>query len=577
MEDSARQTPATLNQIEQTKPAVKRSFNKLSGHIAGSFNAGHNRTFMYREVMAGEEIGMEGAHLYIQTLTPKTPAYQRLKAVVDVYHVPHVRVWSHYADFAAQGGGSTEVKYQVMPNFEGKTFPIVKIVGSNNKISFQETTAWRDSFASSYIPRMGLGTEVQSTVSQTPYNMMPPMNALLLRGSVAIYNDMLRNKEYAPMQQEFRDNDTVTATEWNSYLFTDTRNTDYFTRRARRDNSYYTNYRTELQGFNEALPDPTNPLYDSQTALLNFAQWEHLVAEGRSQAENAQKNAWDIMQEIRGKDAPKLTQGRVSHIGRKTFPINYSAITQNAYNNNSEIEEKFRVMGFQGAFSYTDIELNFINGIKIEEDGYLHFVITITADTVFNTAVDRGLLNIHWTDRYRPDLEQQKNDVLYKIEMGTPYLYNESVTDLFQAVGFKRKFNENFKCPNVVFGDIQNRGYFETNYFSGGNETTWGSERILPNDTYQFFEESASTEYTPYSEESSSITTKRIWLDYSDLMINKNLAIPNEIYEFYETPDEGGLIVGGQNQFMYVGEHVAVTNMPISEEIKNNFEKWGEW
>lgn len=575
MENSNKQTPATLNQIESSKPAVPRSFNILSGQIAGSFNAGHNRTFMYREVMAGERIAMEGAHLYIQTLTPKTPAYQRLKAHVDVYHVPHVRVWTHYAEFAAQNGGSSEIKYTEMPNFAGKSFPIVQSDDQTDKVSFQETTAWRDSFASSYIARIGMGQVIDTQITNSPFVKMPAMNALLLRGSVAIFNDMQRNKEYQAKRQEFIDNDIVTDTEWNSYIWQDTRETDYYVRRARRNNSYYTNYRTELQGFEEEMPSGEN--FTAENALINFAQWEHLVAEGRSQAENAQKNSWDVMQQLRGKDAPKLTQGRVSHIGRKTFDINYSAITQNAYNNNTDIEEKFRVMGFQGAFSYTDIELSFINGVKIEEDGYLHFVITITAETVFNSAIDRTLLNIGWQDRFRPDLKEQKNDVLYAIEMGTPYLYNESITDLYQSVGFKRKFTEYFKCPNVVFGDMGNRGFLQTDYIAAGNTLVFSEQtRLIPNNTYQFFEESASYDYSEEITDGTSITSKRIYLDYSDLMINKNLAIPNEILEFYETADEGGLIINGNNQFFFVGEHVAITDMPIDEEIKANYTKWGE-
>lgn len=576
MENSNKQTPATLNQIESSKPAVPRSFNILSGQIAGSFNAGHNRTFMYREVMAGERIAMEGAHLYIQTLTPKTPAYQKLKAHVDIYHVPHVRVWSHYAEFAAQNGGSSEIKYTEMPNFAGKTFPVA-VIGESNVVSFQETTAFRDSFASSYFPRIGLGESYDmGDTENTPFTKLPALNALLIRGSVAIWNDKQRNKEYQAAREEFRDNDTVTSTEWNSYIWTATKDTDYYVRRARRNNSYYTNYRTELQGFEKEMPSGEN--FTAENALINFAQWEHLVAEGKSQAENAQMNAWDVMQQLRGKDAPKLTQGRVSHIGRKTFDINYSAITQNAYNNNTEIEEKFRVMGFQGAFSYTDIELNFINGIKIEEDGYLHFVITITADTVFSSAVDRTLLNIGWQDRYRPDLKEQKNDVLYAIEMGTPYLYNESITDFYQSVGFKRKFTEYFKCPNVIFGDMGNRGHYQTDYLKTNTITVREEVRQIPNNTYQFFEESAQMEFNPYLENSNTdiITKKRIYLDYSDLMLNKNLAIPNEIYEFYNNEDEGGIIIGGNNQIFYVGEHVAVTDMPIDEEIKKNYTKWGE-
>ena len=112
--------------------------------------------------------------------------------------------------------------------------------------------------------------------------------------------------------------------------------------------------------------------------------------------------------------------------------------------------------------------------------------------------------------------------------------------------------------------DMQSLTTYDTNYL-----------RSLPNNTYQFFELSAAYEYDQTEE--IPITNKRIWLDYSDLMFNKNMAIRQPVYNFYEQQDEGGIIVGGQNQIFMLGETYAITDMPIDEEIKNNFQKFGEW
>lgn len=60
---------------------------------------------------------------------------------------------------------------------------------------------------------------------------------------------------------------------------------DYFTMRARRDNSYYTDYRTEYQGFDMELPTGL----EGNEALVKWASYEALIQNARTQAENAQK------------------------------------------------------------------------------------------------------------------------------------------------------------------------------------------------------------------------------------------------------------------------------------------------
>lgn len=564
MENSNKQTPATLNQIESTKPNVPRSFNLLEGDISGSFDAGHYHTIAYREVMAGERIAVQGVRLCIQTATPLTPAYQKLTANVQVFHVPHERVFKNYPKFAAQNGGSTENKIEELPNFKNREFPVVtKYNATSTAVSLQETTLWRDSFLSWYITRVGAGYQINTQEVEAPFIKCPPQNALLPRGFVAIWNDFLRNKEYDEEKTEFNE-DYVSEYEWSQYLYTSPteQNRDYYTARARRNNSYYMNYRTEAQG-QDLLPKSVEDTGVDEFAL-NYANYEASFNEIRSQAENAQMNDYDVMQQIRG--ARKLTQGRVNLIGKKSFTLNYSAITQNAYNNNTEIEDRFRVMGMQGGYSYTEIDLGFINNLEIEEDGYIHVIMSVTADTVFESGIDRTLINNRWDERYRPDLKDKKLDVIKTCEYGVLEIaknaQSEGIYD--KAEGFKRAFNEYFRLPTCVNGETFNRGYFlvdETGQYDG--------ERIQPYNTYQFYETCA---YLSNRRNETGVDNKKIWLDYSDFMLNKNLAIPFG----WQQVNENEYIKQGQTQIYYVGKHYAVTDMPIDEAIKDNYTKWGE-
>lgn len=568
------QVPYSLNQIEQNHPNVERTFNLLEGDIAGSLNGGHERTITYKRVKAGERIMLMGANMNIQLMVPKTPSFQRLKAVVKCVNVPDVRVWDNAMEFWAQGGGSSEIKVTEIPHPVGLQFPLVYSDDNTALISYQETTAYRDSFLSSYIPKMGVGImeDVIQQGQRIPYNKIPPINILPIRADVAMYNDLQRNKEYMPKRQEFH-GDTVTLTEMNSYIMSDTRDMDYFFRRARRDNSYYMNYRTELQGFE--LEIPSDSMLNENAALLNWSNWESYMAESRSQVENSQKNSWDIAQELNG--APKLTEGRTQLLAKRVFDINYSSVTQNAYNNNSEIEEKYRVLGFQGGFSYTNIDLGFINGLEIKEHGTLLVTLCITADTVFESAIHRVMLNTRWDEIYRPDLVGKKLDTIYESEFGTPFLYNDGTDDLKKAVGFKRAFNEEFTLPSVIFGDMSVRGSIQTDYEIDGQCRTFSTpNRILPNNTYQFFEFAGNYEYDETY--SYNIEQKKIWLDYTDLMLNRNQVIKMPIFNDSGNVDgsDGGMCVLGNNQIFYVGKVYCISDMPISPDIKDNFTKYGE-
>lgn len=577
MEGKTMQRPTTVNQIESQKPNAPRSENILTGYIANSMNGGINKTIAYKKVMAGERHKEYRIQAKFQMLTPLTPTYQNLRCTVRAFFVPNSRVWDNAEEYTAQRGGASVEKITELPNFGGKQFPILPTgtATATKGTLLTSTEIWRDSFIAPYFPARIFtaeqGLRIDSNQDITYSNPLPKISALPVRGRIAIYNDFERNKEYDPEVTEYK-TDTVSAQEWASYLpYQDAEaNWDFYTMRARRQNNYYTDYRTELQGLDEVAPT----LASDATALTDWIKWENLLAESRSETNNAQKNDWDIISEIRG--SKKLTEGKVQLIGQKTFNLNYAAITQNAYSSDETIDDRFRVLGKQGAYSYTEINESIYAGMVFNEEGYVHIIATVQADTVFETGIDRNLLNVTPLDEYRPDLIDQKEDVLYKIETDTVYGVGGTNLNAMEVTGFKRKFSEYFRLPSTVGGDMSSYNTYQ----NARNENSWFVDKKLGNgnatignDTFQFFEQGMYTENIR-----GKIMRKKPWLDYSDFMINKNQAIENQV-ELYRNNQnvktQSGRILG-QNQIFFVGICNLVADLPINEEIKHNYTTWGE-
>lgn len=552
--------PWTKNQISNAKNNIPKSDTILSGYIAGSMNGGHNKVIAWKQVMAGERHKEYRLNASFKMLTPKTPSYQNLYITFRTYFVPNIRVWTNAEKYTAQKGGTSEIKIKEIPNLGGKSIPLVEgeIGGAENTTALQNTTAWRDAYISSYIPRIGkyeYGSEDYGFFKE-----LPSVSVLPLRGRKAIYNDFERNKEYDTPLIEYK-GDTVSQAEWQSYLPFNVSNINSTFMRAKRNNNYYSDYRTELQGFEEDYP-PTN--MDSTVALLNWAQWEMKIAEARSQAENAQANDWDIIAKIRG--SKKLTEGKVQLLSTRTVALNYAAVTQNTNNNAEGVNAEFRTIGTQGAYSYTNINLPLYAGMEFVEEGYIHVIATISADSVFEGGFDRLELNVTPLDQYRPDMLEDKKDVLYECETGT--IQFTSVQDYSRVIGFKRKYSEYFKLPNIISGDMVTNNYIEIELRDA--TTNLYDEIIETQKTYQFFE----TDRNTYEDTDEYVYfNKQGWKDYTDLLINKNQAWKNEIETI---PLENIVRMKGQNQVFFLGKCVCVAELPIDDSIKNNYTTWGE-
>lgn len=297
--------------------------------------------------------------------------------------------------------------------------------------------------------------------------------------------------------------------------------------------------------------------------------WEHKIAEARSQAENAQRNDWDIIAEIRGSQL--LSEGKVQLIGERVFNLNYASVTQNAYNNSEAVQDiKFKVLGQQGAYSYTEISLPVYAGIEFKEEGYVHIIATVSAESVFESGIDRLELNVAALDQYRPDLVEEKHDVLYEIETSTS---KTIPSNYYNVIGFKRRFSEYFKLPNIINGDMVNDNYYESEVENQSGMRFRPSEEIETQKTYQFFERDRTYE----KKEDGQLVSKLPWKDYTDLLIRKNEAIMSEVWFTEGAELENTFIrVMGQNQIFLVGKCVLRADLPIDESIKSNYTTWGE-
>ena len=572
--DIQKNEPTNNHKIKNTKPNAPRTETLLVGTVANSTNGGMNKVITFKKVMAGEKHKEYRLKAKFQMLTPLTPTYQDLKATITTYFVPNSRIWKNAEKYTAQKKNNTETQIKEIPNIGGRNIPVwYGVVDGENafKTSMMNTDTWRDSWISSYIPRLGNKFLKVSTVSilQT----MPKISVLPMRGRIAIYNDFERNKDFDPIWTEY-DTDTVTPFEMQSYLPSATNinnNRDIIFMRACKPNSYYTNFRLNLQGLEAEAPTENSGLENNAESLITWASWEAKIAEARSEAENAMLNDWEIIAKIRG--SKLLTEGKVQKIGEKTFNLNYAAITQNTYNTNTNIREEFQVMGKQGAYSYTEVDIPLYAGMEFNEEGYIHVILHVYADTIYEGGIDRNELNITPLDEYRPDLINEKNDVLYEAEMGTEG-FNSS--EMFErTVGFKRKFSEYFKLPNTIGGDMTTSNYFKTRFngakaveeIEGGGEDP---QQIITQKTFQFFETGYMNHHVLVNGEEVS-ALKKPWKDYTDIHINKNQAIMNEIVGTSTEP-----YIRGNNQIFFIGKTYCIADLPIDSAIKNNYTTWGE-
>ena len=236
-------------------------------------------------------------------------------------------------------------------------------------------------------------------------------------------------------------------------------------------------------------------------------------------------------------------------------------------------------MGTQGAYSYTEVDVPLYAGMIFNETGTVHTIAFVQADTVFETGFDRQLLNVTPFDEYRPDLKNDKFDGLYKIEMTTEYSWDKFGNIANQIIGYKRKYSELFKLPNCINGDLTTNNYFQVKVVPGTNgnvikPTEFSETEVITQKTFQFFESGLDwfIDEAGNLKEGIKGVKKRVYLDYTDLQIDKNQAIKNQ----KEVSDDGSITVLGNNQIFYVGKAYCYSELPVDPAIKHNYSDWGE-
>lgn len=111
-------------------------------------------------------------------------------------------------------------------------------------------------------------------------------------------------------------------------------------------------------------------------------------------------------------------------------------------------------------------------------------------------------------------------------------------------------------------------------YFKEGETTLADGGKTITQKTYTFYERDAEN-YLAL--DGQTIYKKEHYKDYTDLLINKNQAIMNPIKEKENVEtNKYEIFLQGQNQIDIVGQVYSLTNLPVAEEIKSNFLRYGE-
>ena len=554
MAQSAPQTNQVMNVTGKKPIAIK---NELQGKIETSFNAATIKPIAWKPIMAGEKIEKYSLSGTIRMLTPFVPNMDALSLSIECYFVPHSRVWANAEKFtAAAARNGIDIKSNVQ-------IPMTNpVIGYNDRGSGQspryipktDTTTWRDCPTSTYYPRLGSG--FRPTVSGTFAWTKTKCSVLPLRAFFALYNDIWRHKELDTELIEYKV-DTVSTAERQRYFPDTSLNNFRFCPRSRKKNNYYTNYRIAKEA--PMVASGGGQMEIAQVSLTTHAEWQKRVAEARAEAINAQKTDWEIIAELRGSQV--ALEGKCQKIGHTEVGINFQQIASTTYGTDATIAPSQQALGQTGAYSYTTFNVDCCAYQQFKEEGTLHIVARANFNTFYMNGMSIFLTKENIDDFYRPELCELKDDTLKLHEMSTTYA-DGTPSDPVEDIGWKRKYSEYFKLPDCVNGDLTSGGWYDTHnnnapilskdYWTGGENTVKAPDPAL------------------------NLLLKQRHLDYSDLIVNRNLAVKQPITNANTDAYNGNAIVSGENQFFMDAIATCITTMPIDERIKTDFKNVGE-
>ncbi len=338
------QTAPEKNQIEQKKNHIDKWKGTIEGKINSSWNGGMFKPAGWMRVMQGTKIENLKIYGQMRMRTPLVTLMDRITTTVKAFDVPLSRTWINAEKYIAQrdsatrneaGTGVTDAptkRPQLGVWYEAQAPNTIQAGDAGVYEGDTDCTYWRDSVVGSYLPRVCTGLrnatrDLPNLNNWMGYEFMTIAD--LVRGYRAIHNDFNRPKETEGELIEFNDDGGTTAEDRGGgtpriKVVGAARPYKVYTQghlqRGRRRNNYTTNYRkTRISG--EAGDMQLNAI-----DTLTHAEWQDKASEMLSRAENAEKNPWDIIAEIRGSKV--ANQGKVKLIGEREIPMNYQQVSQ---------------------------------------------------------------------------------------------------------------------------------------------------------------------------------------------------------------------------------------------------------
>lgn len=412
-------TTKTDERVVSLKPKTVKTLE--NGKNATTMQGGYEIPIMFKEVLAGEKIESWSIDNITRIITPLVPTFDRVYMTVKAFFVPHTRVWDNAEKSLAFGEGTNTMEL-------GEVGIPYETLQRNNTYN----PLYKEHLASRY----GIGNKNSDT----------EISMLLLRGYRAIQNDFLRVKEYEAEYVEWKDsadyaNGEVEALNWCNSETTIPETIDrnaYKLAKAKARKSYWNNLKRQMFAGDMDLNEDGQDVYE-------HLDWQNRYNDRKKAQLDIEKNAWDIIAEMGG--TQPVRADRVELLGVMDYELNYQQITQSA----PQIDNS-SPLGTQGGFSYTRAQGTLFNGKVFNQAGYIHILVNLNMDQIFEGNAPRELLKTNVSDYYRPGLAEKEYQVMYDREISN--LYDSAITG-GNAVAYQPAWEEYNRLPSYASGEMQ--------------------------------------------------------------------------------------------------------------------------
>lgn len=551
--------------VSALRPTPERTpFVDIKGVVANGTHGAFVTPLSFQEVLAGSEVSTARLRTVIRMEPLAHVNWSKLDLNVMAVFVPNSRVWDDYDEFMANRDDVLTAKKEV-PAFNPTSANVLKVVMPDGIVQdARETTLYREMVIHGYYGKY------QYTAG-TYYNALP------VRGYVAAYNDIFREKRVSSKIPEFKGD--MSDAEYNTYfrlgraLNTNWQyKTDALTDnigqcsagylfRAPSNKNYWTNYHM-LAGQLGNNVDNTN--------LHTHNVTQRMIDEYRLSSENVNKTDAEVIAEIRGTAQARENECQI--IGRNSVDIDMAILT--ASNENDNIR-----LGDEGAISYTfaniDIPINF----RPLKDGYIHYLywVSFKDGSLFTDVQNVEVKKRKIDDFYRPTLSEHKDLPILREEIGGVLGQNA-----FNIIGYRRRFAEYFRLPTCVRGDFLVTPNIEGSTPVPGFRLAGGGF-LAPPTSWQQGSDTPSVPSSQLATKSEFTALRNRFMsdnigqaenniiDYSDYLIRRFLLVrgvpENNVFVFrLQTPQT----------FSLYGELSVSLSTPISPEIAGDLIRYAD-